>query len=107
MADSGSDTQSLSASRAVNLSSGPTIATRDVASGGNEAPQEVEKRVFAYLPVVTASSPPAEQERYDVVAQRILALVNVERQRVGCVPLALNNKLARAAQSHTQDMADN
>ena len=106
MADSGSDGQSQSASRAVNLSSGPTIATRDVASGGNGEPQEVEKRVFAYLPVVTVSRAPTELERYNIVAQRLLALVNKERQRMGCLPLVSNIKLARAAQSHTQDMAD-
>ena len=38
-------------------------------------------------------------------AGQILALVNVERARVGCRPLRLNSKLNSAAQVHTVDMA--
>ncbi|MEV0490890.1 CAP domain-containing protein [Streptomyces atratus] len=37
---------------------------------------------------------------------RVLALVNSERGKVGCSPLAVNAKLTKAAQDHSKDMAD-
>ncbi|WP_308427716.1 CAP domain-containing protein [Streptomyces albospinus] len=36
----------------------------------------------------------------------MVELVNEERAKVGCSPLTLNAKLAKAAQAHSQDMAD-
>ncbi|MER5400782.1 CAP domain-containing protein [Streptomyces sp. NPDC002599] len=36
---------------------------------------------------------------------RVVALVNSERAKVGCSPLALNAKLSQAAQAHSADMA--
>jgi uncharacterized protein YkwD len=36
----------------------------------------------------------------------VLALVNSERGKVGCSPLTVNAKLTKAAQDHSQDMAD-
>ncbi|WP_416985777.1 CAP domain-containing protein [Streptomyces sp. T028] len=36
----------------------------------------------------------------------MLALVNAERAKAGCSPLTENAKLAKAAQDHSQDMAD-
>ncbi|MEV6019992.1 CAP domain-containing protein [Streptomyces sp. NPDC051997] len=36
---------------------------------------------------------------------RVVALVNSERAKVGCSPLALNAKLTQAAQAHSADMA--
>ncbi|AJC60641.1 CAP domain-containing protein [Streptomyces sp. 769] len=37
---------------------------------------------------------------------RVLELVNKERGKAGCSPLALNTKLTKAAQAHSKDMAD-
>ncbi|MGB3200222.1 MAG: CAP domain-containing protein [Nodosilinea sp.] len=39
------------------------------------------------------------------IAQDLLRLVNAERQRANVSPLVLNEKLATAAQRHSQDMA--
>ncbi|MGW3660417.1 CAP domain-containing protein [Streptomyces sp. NPDC005151] len=36
----------------------------------------------------------------------MLALVNSERGKAGCSPLAVNAKLTKAAQDHSKDMAD-
>ncbi|ARF53525.1 hypothetical protein B1H19_04465 [Streptomyces gilvosporeus] len=47
------------------------------------------------------SAPPASG-----IAARILEIVNSERSKVGCSPLTLNAKLNKAAQDHSQDMAD-
>lgn len=37
---------------------------------------------------------------------RVLVLVNAEREKAGCAPLAEDAKLTKAAQNHSQDMAD-
>ncbi|MGY1498620.1 CAP domain-containing protein [Streptomyces sp. QTS52] len=37
---------------------------------------------------------------------RVLVLVNAERTKAGCAPLTENAKLTKAAQDHSQDMAD-
>jgi uncharacterized protein YkwD len=37
---------------------------------------------------------------------RVLEIVNAERKKAGCSPLALNAKLTAAAQAHSKDMAD-
>ncbi|WP_328770120.1 CAP domain-containing protein [Streptomyces sp. NBC_00286] len=37
---------------------------------------------------------------------RVLALVNAEREKAGCGPVTTNAKLTKAAQNHSQDMAD-
>ncbi|MGY1456785.1 CAP domain-containing protein [Streptomyces sp. SS8] len=37
---------------------------------------------------------------------RVVELVNSERARAGCAPLKVNEKLAEAARTHSQDMAD-
>jgi hypothetical protein len=39
--------------------------------------------------------------------QNMINLINNERQKTGASPLCLNNKLLRAAQSHTNDMVTN
>ncbi|MER5220579.1 CAP domain-containing protein [Streptomyces flaveus] len=36
----------------------------------------------------------------------MLVLVNAERDKAGCGPVAENSKLTKAAQDHSQDMAD-
>ncbi len=39
------------------------------------------------------------------VAEQVLEVVNAERGKAGCGPLALNGKLTSAAQRHSEDMA--
>ncbi|MGP3923450.1 CAP domain-containing protein [Streptomyces sp. 8N616] len=36
----------------------------------------------------------------------MVELVNNERRKAGCAPVTVNEKLAKAAQDHSQDMAD-
>ncbi len=60
----------------------------------------------ALSPAAIAQRPPVAVAQADVtIAQEILRLVNVERQRVNAPPLVLNDKLTTAAQRHAQDMA--
>lgn len=49
---------------------------------------------------------PTPQSRALAYEQQILALANSERARAGCPPLSVDAALRRAAQGHTQDMAD-
>ncbi len=37
---------------------------------------------------------------------RVLTLVNAEREKAGCSPVTVDSKLTKAAQDHSQDMAD-
>lgn len=60
----------------------------------------------AIVPAAIAQRPAVTVAQANVaIAQEILRLVNVERQRVNAPPLVLNDKLAAAAQRHAQDMA--
>ncbi|WP_200419786.1 CAP domain-containing protein [Streptomyces sp. Y2F8-2] len=52
----------------------------------------------------TASSAPTSSAPASATA-RVVALVNSERAKVGCAPLTVNSKLAKAAQAHSADMA--
>ncbi|MFJ6606176.1 CAP domain-containing protein [Streptomyces lydicus] len=58
-------------------------------------------------PKAPAASPSASQAAAPAsgTAARILELVNNERAKAGCSPLALNAKLTKAAQDHSKDMA--
>ncbi|MFF9391786.1 CAP domain-containing protein [Streptomyces griseoluteus] len=59
------------------------------------------------VPTATAASPgspqPAATASGDVA--RIVELVNAERAKAGCSPVALNSTLTKAAQNHSADMA--
>ncbi|MFF5227420.1 CAP domain-containing protein [Dactylosporangium sp. NPDC000521] len=54
-------------------------------------------------PKTTAAAPPGNLS-YE---QQVLVIVNSERAKAGCSPLAYNAKLATAARKHSQDMATN
>ncbi|MBC2906926.1 sigma-70 family RNA polymerase sigma factor [Streptomyces cupreus] len=43
----------------------------------------------------------------DTPAAQVLALVNTEREKAGCQPVKLDDRLARAAQLHSEDMSAN
>ncbi|MFQ4137054.1 CAP domain-containing protein [Nodosilinea sp. PGN35] len=58
------------------------------------------------VPAAIAQRPaPAVAQTNGAIAQELLRLVNVERQRVNAPPLVLNEQLTAAAQRHAQDMA--
>lgn len=52
------------------------------------------------------AAPPAELPNGDLIG-RLLARVNMYRQQAGCPALTLHPQLTAAAQSHSQDMAQN
>jgi uncharacterized protein YkwD len=59
-------------------------------------------------PKATASASPSTAGTTapaSAAVARVLALANSERGKVGCSPLTLNAKLAKAAQDHSADMA--
>ncbi|AVH54852.1 MULTISPECIES: CAP domain-containing protein [Streptomyces] len=55
-------------------------------------------------PTASPSSPDAEAPASGA-ADRIVTLVNSERSKAGCSPVTLNEKLSKAAQDHSADMA--
>lgn len=70
-----------------------------VSLGAGLLPVVIVPAAIAQRPATTAAQANA------AIAQEILRLVNVERQRVNAPPLVLNDKLTTAAQRHAQDMA--
>ena len=53
------------------------------------------------------STPRASDDRADSgPTDRVLVLVNAERDKAGCSPVTVDAKLTKAAQDHSQDMAD-
>ncbi|MCC5473608.1 CAP domain-containing protein [Streptomyces barringtoniae] len=52
-----------------------------------------------------STSKPAPTATASSVTARVVQLVNAERAKVGCRPLTVNAKLAKAAQAHSADMA--
>ncbi|MFF2846588.1 CAP domain-containing protein [Streptomyces sp. NPDC058001] len=56
-------------------------------------------------PAPPAPGAPAPAAPASAAVAQVLALVNSERGKVGCSPLALNAKLSKAAQDHSADMA--
>lgn len=54
----------------------------------------------------TSSTPSAPASAESGPTDRVLVLVNAERAKAGCAPLTENAKLTKAAQDHSQDMAD-
>jgi uncharacterized protein YkwD len=100
LASSGPNEGAQSPSIAVNLSTGPST----VANGEAEL-QPAAIRYAAYLPIIQQPGDPVDLPLYDAATQRMLQLVNAERGRAGCAPVTMNERLTRAAQVHTGDMA--
>ena len=48
--------------------------------------------------------PPPQTVEEQVVALRVVDLVNAEREKAGCPALTVNTRLASAAQAHSRDM---
>ena len=93
-------------SAAVNLSTGPSVAADEQAADGRDDAQSAEKKFAAYLPYLQQPGDLDPPPRYDVVTERMRALLNDERVAAGCAPVTVNDELLRAAQTHTKDMAD-
>jgi uncharacterized protein YkwD len=80
----------------------PTSAstTRRAAPSTSRAPRTTAPKSAAPKPV-GKPLPPADTSE----AGQVLALVNAERAKAGCNPVALDSRLTRAAAGHSQDMA--
>ncbi len=65
----------------------------------------------AYLPLLLVKrpspTPTATTQPIPSPAQQVVDLVNQERAKAGCLPLAVSAQLTAAAQGHSQDMATN
>ncbi|MFC7265164.1 CAP domain-containing protein [Streptomyces lutosisoli] len=79
-------------------------ASRTHASKRTTAPTAAASKTTAAPKASSAATATATPASSSAVA-RIVALVNSERSKVGCSPLTLNAKLAKAAQAHSADMA--
>jgi uncharacterized protein YkwD len=53
------------------------------------------------------TTPPSPADPIAAAEAEVVRLVNVERGKVGCSPVAANDALARAARDHSTDMAKN
>ncbi|MFD5425538.1 CAP domain-containing protein [Streptomyces sp. NPDC127084] len=61
---------------------------------------------LAASPAISAAGPSAAEARLEVTADRVLVLVNKERESGGCEPVHAHPALERAAEEHSEDMAD-
>ncbi|MFG2844847.1 CAP domain-containing protein [Kitasatospora sp. NPDC048296] len=82
-------------------------ATRSAASGagagagaGGAAAATAQRAVASSAPTPVGGGPSSSY------AQQVVDLVNAERAKAGCGPVAAEPRLASAAQSHSDDMAD-
>jgi len=92
-------------STAVSLSAGPSVAAER--SVDNEAEvQPAALRPALYLPYVQQPSESDTLPRFDDTTERMRTLLNVERAAAGCGPVTIDEKLMRAAQAHSEDMAE-
>ncbi|MER5488713.1 CAP domain-containing protein [Streptomyces sp. NPDC002812] len=71
-----------------------------------DAPAEIFEEPAAEAPVEPAATPgPSDSAAPSGALAEVLALVNKERTAVGCPVLTVNEKLTKAAQDHSEDMA--
>jgi uncharacterized protein YkwD len=104
-----SPSPSASASASASTSASPS-ATPSRTAGGIPAPRATASRP-ASSPSRTASKAPAASAAPASVSARsaaeveVLRLVNQERSKVGCSPLAANSSLTRLAEAFSDDMA--
>lgn len=92
---------SATPSASPSASSGPSATpTADVPDASTSPSASPKATTSSATPSASASS--ADPGPTD----RVLVLVNAEREKAGCAPLTENAKLTKAAQDHSQDMAD-
>lgn len=82
-------------------STAPTTAPTTTRS----APRTTPPPASTTRPAPTTPEPEPPPAADTSVAGQVLALVNAERTRAGCGPVALDDRLTRAAAGHSQDMA--
>ncbi|NNN34451.1 CAP domain-containing protein [Streptomyces sp. S3(2020)] len=82
--------------------SGSPSATPTADASGESASPSASPKATASSSTPSASASTADPGPTD----RVLVLVNAEREKAGCAPLTENAKLTKAAQDHSQDMAD-
>lgn len=99
-----SPTPTPSPTETESKSSSPSPSTSpEKSKTATPTPTPTPSRTTSAPPTRPASSPPAAPA--GPVAQ-VIALVNTERAKAGCGPVAGNAKLHTAAQRHSQDMAN-
>lgn len=103
---------------ATSLSPSPTASASPSASPSKSASQSPNAsprrstRAPSTTKATTATARPTRQPKAtgnpaDTPAERILAIVNAERAAAGCRAVTIDDRLARAAQLHSEDMSDN
>ncbi|MET7691493.1 CAP domain-containing protein [Streptomyces sp. NPDC005483] len=96
-------TDTPSASASPSPSSSPKASRTPTATpvaGSPATPSSFPKSTaFSSTPQAAADVDPGPKDQ-------VLTLVNAERAKAGCSPVAENAKLTKAAQDHSQDMAD-
>ncbi|PKT71256.1 hypothetical protein CW362_20285 [Streptomyces populi] len=107
----GRDVRTAKPTATASSSASPTTSPRTAAPAPQKSKAPVSKTTIPPAPTRTAAAPkpptttaPAAGAASPAVA-RVVALVNSERAKVGCSPVALNAKLSQAAQAHSADMA--
>ncbi|WTJ96192.1 CAP domain-containing protein [Streptomyces sp. NBC_01537] len=84
-----------------SASASPTAKPAVSTPGTSASPSSTAKATSS------GSDPSASADSADSgPTDRVLALVNAEREKAGCAALTENAKLTKAAQDHSQDMAD-
>ncbi|MFJ6383972.1 CAP domain-containing protein [Kitasatospora sp. NPDC092039] len=85
----------------------PTAVPTPAASTVKPAPSATRSATAAQpAPKRATAAPPAGGGASPSYAQQVVDLVNVERSKAGCGPVSAEPRLASAAQSHSDDMAD-
>ncbi|MEV7188873.1 CAP domain-containing protein [Kitasatospora sp. NPDC093102] len=85
----------------------PTAVPTPTASAAKTTPSATRTAPAAQAAAErTAAAAPAGGGAAPSYAQKVVDLVNVERAKAGCGPVSAEPRLASAAQSHSDDMAD-
>lgn len=80
-----------------------TVSARTVEVGAQATPEATSRIYLPLLKGPAGIQTPDEQ----AVAAQVISLINAERARAGCGPLAADPRLTAAAQGHSEDMAAN
>ncbi|MEV0566171.1 CAP domain-containing protein [Dactylosporangium sp. NPDC050588] len=85
---------------------GDASATPEAAASSAAPPSATPTKAQTTPPAKPKTTAPAAPGNLSY-EQQVLVIVNAERAKAGCKPLAYNAKLATAARKHSQDMAAN
>ncbi|GAA3774035.1 hypothetical protein GCM10023083_08780 [Streptomyces phyllanthi] len=91
----------------VTPSASPSASSSPTATPAADTPDKATSPSSPPKAKSSSSTPSASAGGADSgPTDRVLVLVNAEREKAGCAPLTENAKLTKAAQDHSQDMAD-